>query len=157
MEVRQISKKRYKEILKAIVGRGLNHRLPKTKNIKSIVVKGRELILVDDEPVIINVGGIYIPYIGSIDHFEGYGSVVVDKGAVKYIANGADVMRPGIVSYTSFKANDVVVVKVEEYGNVIAVGLALVDSDMLPRMVKGKVVKNLHHIGDAVWRAGKSI
>ncbi len=157
MEVRQISKKRYKEILKAIVRRGLSHKLPKTKNIKSIVVKDRELILVDDEPTIVNVGGIYIPYISSIDRFEGYGSVVVDKGAVKYIANGADVMRPGIVSYTSFSVNDVVVVKVEEYGNVIAVGVALVNSSMLPQMVKGKVVKNLHHIGDAVWRAVKSI
>lgn len=157
MEVRQISKKRYKEILRAIIERGLQHSLPKTKNVKSIVVKGRELVLVDDEPVIVNVGEVYLPYLGSIERFSGYGLVVVDKGAVKYIANGADVMRPGIVSYTEFKSGDVVTVQVEEYGNVIAVGVALVDSDTLLQMDKGKVVKNLHHIGDVVWKAAKSI
>lgn len=157
MEIRQVSKKRYKEILRIVEALGLSHDLPKTKNIKMVTLKRSELLLVDDEPVLVHVEGIFIPYLDALNRFSGYGVVTVDKGAVKYIANGADVMRPGIVSYTTFKAGDIVVVRVEEYGNPIAVGKALVDSEALSSMERGKVVENLHHIGDEAWNTAKNI
>lgn len=157
LEIRQVSKKRYREILRSVEALGLSHNLPKTKNIRLISLKRLELVLVDDEPVLVCVEGLFIPYLGALNRFGGYGSVTVDKGAVKYIANGADVMRPGIVSYTQFKAGDIVVVKVEEYGSPIAVGRALVDSRDLGSMERGKVVENLHHIGDEAWNTAKSL
>lgn len=76
--------------------------------------------------------------------------VVVDQGAVKHILNGADVMRPGITEFTQFKRSDVVFV-LDPKRRAIAVGMALVDSNELPNMQRGKVVKNLHYLGDEVW------
>ncbi len=157
MNVRQISKKEYKMIIKHMGDLGMEASLPKTKNIKSVAIKRGELILIDDKPVIVRLGDDYLPYIEALEYFKGYNTVVVDKGAVKYIANGADVMRPGIVSYTYFTKNDIIVVEVEEYGQAIAVGRALVDSSRLRNMKKGKVVKNLHHIGDDAWKAARSL
>ncbi len=155
MEIRQVSKKRYREILRLVESEGLSHNLPKTKNIKMISLKRSELILVDDEPVLVYVEGLYVPYLDALNRFGGYGYVTVDKGAVKYIANGADVMRPGIVSYTTFEEGGLVVVRVEDYGNPIAVGKALVDSKSLASIKRGRVVLNLHHIGDDAWYTAK--
>lgn len=81
-----------------------------------------------------------------------YPVVQVDEGATKPIATGADVMRPGIRGLSGqFKANEVVLVK-SPSGRVIAVTLSLFSSDELMSMSKGRVLKNIHHIDDEVWR-----
>jgi len=156
MNVRQISKKEYKHIIKKLGELGLYADLPKSKNIKSIRAKKGEVIFVDDMPVIVKLDQIYIPFIVAIGLFKGYGEVFVDKGAVKHITNGADVMRPGITSYTKFYRGDIVAVKVEGYDTSIAIGRALVDSKELINIGKGKVIINLHHIGDGFWETVKS-
>ncbi len=81
-----------------------------------------------------------------------YPSVVVDEGAVPRILNGADVMRPGIKEFKgSFKKGDVVVIR-DLKGRAIAIGIALVGSDEAMQMQKGKVVKNVHYLGDDIWK-----
>ena len=76
--------------------------------------------------------------------------VVVDQGAVKHILNGADVMRPGITQYAEFNYKDTVFV-LDPRHRAIAVGQALVASSELSSMQRGKVVKNLHYLGDDIW------
>jgi PUA domain protein len=151
-KVFQISKKRFKEILVSMSQMGVSCKVSRSKNIKSILIKGSEVILVDERPIIVFKNGYYIPYIGSLDVFEGIKRVVVDKGAVRFITNGADVMRPGIVNYDEGNVGDVVVVFVEKYYTPLAVGILLVDTRELPMIERGKVVKNLHHIGDPIWK-----
>jgi len=81
-----------------------------------------------------------------------YPVVQVDEGAVKPIATGADVMRPGIRELIgSFKTGDVVLVK-SPGGRIIAVTVSLYNSDEVLNMSRGKVLKNIHHIDDEVWR-----
>ncbi len=82
-------------------------------------------------------------------------SIVVDMGAVPHICNGADVMAPGIVDVEGeFRAGELVVVRDERHGKALAIGKALVDSEELKSMKRGKVVRNLHHVGDGLWRSG---
>lgn len=77
--------------------------------------------------------------------------VVVDMGAVPHVANGADVMGPGIVATDEkIEARDVVVVVDERHGKPLAVGSALVPGEEM-RTPKGKAVKNVHHVGDEIW------
>ena len=84
-------------------------------------------------------------------------AVVVDKGAVPHITRGADVMRPGIVSFEGdFKEGDVVLVKSENLKFPIAVGVALYSKDEAERMKRGRVVKNLHYLGDDLFKLCKS-
>jgi len=77
---------------------------------------------------------------------------VVDEGAMPYIMNGADVMKPGIIyADESIKAGDFVYVVVEKKETPLAVGIALVDGkDMVGG--KGKAVKNIHHLKDKIWK-----
>ena len=79
--------------------------------------------------------------------------VTVDMGAVKFICNGADVMRPGIVQIDAdIQKNDVIMIIDEKNKTPLVVGLALYDSDELENMTDGKVIKNLHFIGDDKWK-----
>ena len=77
--------------------------------------------------------------------------VTVDAGAVSFVSDGADVMRPGITEATDDIApDDLVIVAEESHGKVLAVGRARVEgSDMVGE--EGKVVDSLHHVGDDLY------
>lgn len=77
--------------------------------------------------------------------------VVVDKGAIKFVVNGADIMRPGITSAQEFAKDDFVCIVDETYSEPLAVGQALFSSSDLLAKDSGKVVKTLHFIGDPYW------
>ncbi|WP_226004058.1 RNA-binding protein [Natrinema salinisoli] len=77
--------------------------------------------------------------------------VTVDAGAVSFVSDGADVMRPGITEATDdISPDDLVVIAEESHGKVLAVGRARVDgADMVGS--EGKVVDSLHHVGDELY------
>ena len=78
--------------------------------------------------------------------------VVIDMGAVPHVANGADIMGPGVVSADAeIRAGEAVAVVDERHGKPLAIGLALVPGTEM-KAPKGKVIKNVHHVGDEVWR-----
>ena len=64
-------------------------------------------------------------------------------------------MRPGIVDWEEFSEGDILVVYIEKYNTPVMIGRALIDSKELNDMKKGKVIKNLHHVGDIFWEASK--
>jgi len=78
--------------------------------------------------------------------------VVVDMGAVKFVVSGADIMRPGIVEIDSsiFKDEFVVVVDVNN-GKALAIGIALFSGSEISGKGSGKVIKNIHYVGDDLW------
>ncbi|MFX1406260.1 MAG: DUF1947 domain-containing protein [Promethearchaeota archaeon] len=83
-------------------------------------------------------------------------SIVVDMGAIRYVANGADVMRPGITRIDpSIKKDDIVQIIDETHDRAIAVGKAMFNAKKMEDMKEGKVVKNLHTIQDSVWKFEK--
>lgn len=83
-------------------------------------------------------------------------TIVVDFGAVRYVANGADVMRPGITKIDpSIKKGDIVRIIEETKNRALAVGKALYDASDMEIKSSGKVIKNLHTIQDSVWEFEK--
>lgn len=118
----------------------------------------RKIYLANEKPLLIELesGGL-VPYFEAVEAGEvRLPRVIVDLGAVPHIANGADVMGPGIVSATGeFDEGSLVVVVDEKLGRVIAVGRATRPMEDIKE--KGKSVKNLHHAGDRAWRAVKSV
>jgi len=79
-------------------------------------------------------------------------SVTVDMGAVRFVTNGADVMRPGIMkAEEGMEKGDLVVVVDETHRKPLAVCEALFAQEELMAMASGKVLKNLHYVGDKVW------
>ena len=77
--------------------------------------------------------------------------VTVDAGAISFVSDGADVMRPGITEADpAIEAGDLVIVVEESHGKALAVGRALTDgADMVGEA--GKVVESLHHVGDELY------
>jgi PUA-domain protein len=77
--------------------------------------------------------------------------VTVDSGAISFVSDGANIMRPGIVEATDdIEPGDLVIVVEENHGKALAVGRAEVaGEDMVGD--SGKVVENLHHVGDDLY------
>ncbi len=83
---------------------------------------------------------------------ESYPYVKVDDGAVPRILNGADVMRPGIKEIIGeFEKGDLVAVK-DFRNRTIAVTVALYSKREIENMQKGKVLKNIHYLGDKITK-----
>jgi len=77
--------------------------------------------------------------------------VTVDAGAVSFVSDGANVMRPGIVAADdAIDPGDLVVIAEETHGKVLAVGRADVPGDEMVGE-SGKVVDSLHHVGDDLF------
>lgn len=94
----------------------------------------------------------FLPFLGSKETLELFPSATVDEGAIKFMLNGADVMRPGIKSFDQWgEAGKLVVVKEENKGRAIAIGKATVASGDAQSMTKGVCLKNVHHVGDRYW------
>ncbi|HUW89476.1 MAG TPA: DUF1947 domain-containing protein [Candidatus Nanopelagicaceae bacterium] len=82
--------------------------------------------------------------------------IVVDKGAIRFITNAADVMRPGITKIdASIKKDDIVVIVDENHDRALAIGKAMLNATQMQETKAGKVVKNLHTIQDDVWKFAK--
>jgi len=115
-----------------------------------------DLVLVDGEPDVLyyESDGDREPFLtvrGANDHPPERGVVTVDAGAVSFVSDGADVMRPGITEADdSIAEGDLVAIAEETHGKVLGVGRALVDGAEMAGD-SGKVVKSLHHVGDDLY------
>ncbi|HEC88400.1 MAG TPA: DUF1947 domain-containing protein [Thermoplasmata archaeon] len=82
--------------------------------------------------------------------------VMVDDGAIKFILNGADVMAPGIIKADEeIQKGDAVWIK-DMRDIPLSVGIALVDGMEMTKADKGKAVKNIHYIGDEIWKLSEN-
>ena len=76
-------------------------------------------------------------------------------GAIPFVTKGADVMRPGIKEIEAgIKKNEFIVIIDEKNKKPLAVGIALFDTEELEQMNSGKAIKNIHYLGDEIWRIG---
>jgi PUA domain protein len=116
------------------------------------VEDGPKLVLVDGDPAVMYVGEEpFLTVRGANDYPPTRRTVTVDAGAVSFVSDGADVMRPGIVAADdAIDAGDLVVIVEETHGKALAVGRALVEgADLLGD--SGKVVESVHHVGDDLY------
>ncbi len=101
---------------------------------------------------------VFVPFLGSQRVLDLFPSVVVDEGAIKFLLNGADVMRPGIRKMEDWgEAGAIVVVKEAKKGRAIAVGLSTTSGSAASAMSKGSCLRNLHYVGDRYWNLHKQL
>lgn len=111
------------------------------------------IYLVDKKPLLMATGDWAFPTLrGLLEHPIPERRVVVDTGAVRFVANGADIMRPGIVEISADVRHGRPVQVVEErHGKPLAVGVALLDAADMEQQERGKSVRSVHHVGDDIW------
>ncbi len=111
-----------------------------------------EILFRNNEPVFFYFENRLFPHLKLLQADNFVKKVIVDMPAIPYMIKGADVMRPGIKEIDEGILKDSFVAVVDENNKkAIAVGIALFDSDEMRKMVKGKVIKNIHFVGDKVW------
>ena len=112
----------------------------------------REVVLIDGEPLVASFGGdLFLTVRGANEYPPQNHVVTVDSGAISFVSDGANVMRPGIVEATDdIEPGDLVVVVEETHEKALAVGRAETDGDDMVGD-SGKVVESLHHVGDDLY------
>ncbi len=151
-----LSKKERKQLVKELSRLYPGLELDPSSKIE--YYQSRELpliIIVDDVPAFFKYEDKWVPHLKYLlsKGYEWIPRIVVDMGAVKPLGRGADVMAPGIRRVVGeFRAGDPVAVVDEKYGKPFVVGIALVDSVRIPGMKRGRVVRNIHRVGDRIWR-----
>ncbi len=110
-----------------------------------------KFILVNKELYFFNYEDRYVPTLKLLLKTNFLKKVVVDMGAVKFVIDGADIMRPGIVEVEEFNAGDFVSIVDVNNKKPLVVGLALFSSKEISDYKTGRVVKNIHYVGDEIW------
>jgi PUA-domain protein len=137
------------EELNKISGPGhLSHK----SRVETERVKDSEIVFVDGQAIAFKRDGLLVPVLTNSSAIERMPKVTVDMGAVPHVVGGADIMAPGVRKVEgSFGAKQLVVVVDEKHGKALAIGASLYDSGTLSATKKGKVITNLHYVGDSVW------
>jgi PUA domain protein len=132
--------------------------LPKIKSFTAYEVEADKYILKSQNFTAVQINqNIILPFLGNSDFIKQFPCVYVDMGAVKFVCNGARIMRPGITKFDTFKKDDIVIVKDQNYEKSLAAGIALDDSEIAASKLKGYVIDNLHYISDKFWEVHKEI
>ena len=129
-------------------------QLKATDHLQELVANDGSIIFADDVPVLIRKKDLWIPSLKFEIVIGSLPKVIVDMGAIPHITNGAQIMRPGIrLISDNFRKNEFVVIQDERFHKSLAIGTADVDSESMKAMTKGKVITNLHYVGDDFWKA----
>ncbi|NOQ56073.1 MAG: RNA-binding protein [Nanohaloarchaea archaeon] len=84
-----------------------------------------------------------------VDKFK---KISVDAGAIRFVTKGADVMRPGVTKIDDgISKGDFIIIVDDRFLKPLACGISGYDSAGMRALDKGKVLKNIHFVGDDVW------
>jgi len=123
------------------------------KKTDKVEIVDETAVLVNNKAEFFYVGDKVVPALKCV--LEGkvtLKKIVVDMGAVKFVASGADIMRPGIKSIDeTILLHDFVAVVDEKNQKPLAIGQALFNASEMQQMTTGKAIKNLHFVGDKLW------
>ncbi len=152
MKRQQLSKKDVKEINSKLEERfGVQNFIDKKSSLELIDDK---FLKVDNEIVFFYLDDEIVPTLKQLLKENFLKKITVDMGAVKFVVKGADIMRPGITEIEEgIKKDSIIVVVDENNQKPLAVGRCLLGSEEIKESSEGKVIKNLHYVGDEIWNS----
>lgn len=146
-----VKKRKLKEIQKELGN--FSQLIPDKATLEVLETDEVDLILVNGQPLLMIIEGKAMPTLkGALEMDIQDKYVVVDKGAVRYVINGADIMSPGIIEADpNIRRDDLVIILEETHRKPLAIGRSLLNGDEMVENMKGKAVKSLHYVGDKIW------
>ncbi|KAK9236314.1 PUA-like domain-containing protein [Lipomyces kononenkoae] len=100
----------------------------------------------------------FVPSLKLVHRFaDCFPSVRVDRGAIKFILSGANIMCPGLTSKgatlpdENLPAGTVVAILAEGKETALAVGKLIMDTDEIKKVNKGIGIEVGTHLGDGLW------
>ncbi len=117
-----------------------------------------EIYIINGVPFMIKRKDLLIPALTFNEALQRLPRIIVDMGAIPHICNGADVMAPGVKGVEGeFSEGSTVVIVDERYGKPLAVGVALRSSEEIRKLKRGRIIRNLHYVGDGIWNLIKGL
>ena len=149
MPKRQLSQKEIKDLSE--VAKGFAIEISKKDRIELLEEKHR-IIFINGEAALFYYGATLVPTLKFLQKNNTLKAVTVDMGAVKFVINGADIMRPGIrACEPGIKKDEFVAIVDETHKKPLAVGIAMFSGEEIMAQKGGKAVKNVHWVGDEIW------
>ncbi|MCJ7768078.1 DUF1947 domain-containing protein [Candidatus Bathyarchaeota archaeon] len=149
-ELLERASQRFKVSLKQVLG--------EKAGIEVVETEFGEVCLIDGKPVLVVTEAAVYPALVSKELFEMLPKIVVDMGAVPFVCKGANIMAPGIRRFEgSFAKGDIVFVVDEKHGKPLALGEATYDVEEAKNVKRGMVIKNIHYVGDSIWKLIKDL
>ncbi|MFH0875766.1 MAG: DUF1947 domain-containing protein [archaeon] len=139
--------------------RELSEEVEKSYNL-DLVDKKDKVLLVDEKLFFVNDKLMFffhekkaVPTLRLLLKNNFLKKITVDMGAVRFVAGGADIMRPGIVEIEDGIARDNAVSIIDiKNKKPLAIGIALHSTEELRLLTSGKVIRNIHYVGDDIWK-----
>jgi len=79
----------------------------------------------------------------------------VDKGAIKFVLSGANIMCPGLTSagakMSDAPKNTIVAVMAEGKKHALAVGITVLSTEDIAKVNKGIGIETVHYLNDGLW------
>jgi len=134
------------------LGTNIEQLLGSKTGVEVNETENAEIFFFNGRPLLARSNGVLFPTLYFEELFSVIPKIVVDMGAVPYVCKGADVMAPGVRAIKGeFEENDLILVVDERHGKPLAVGVALFGSEDMKALDSGKIIKNLHYVGDKLW------
>lgn len=138
----------------------IDELVPKKSHVELIKCEDKiQLYAVDGEVCFFQKFDELIPTLKLVHKFpEAFPTVQVDRGAIKFVLSGANIMCPGLTSpgaqlpeAPGLEKDALVIVKAENKESALAVGRLLMSTEDIKSINKGHGVEMIHHLGDPLW------
>lgn len=124
--------------------------------------KHLQIVVVDDAPLFFNArNGVFFPHLMLLHQFpDMMPRWQVDKGAIRFLLGGANVMCPGLTSAgakmeTDIPVGSAIAIFAEGKDLPLALGLVMMSKDDILSKNKGVAIELIHYMGDGLWDTRK--
>ncbi|TXG65172.1 hypothetical protein EZV62_006447 [Acer yangbiense] len=132
------------------------------KKVPLIVAKCQNhlnLVLVNNVPLFFNIrDGPYMPTLRLLHQYPNImKKLQVDRGAIKFVLAGANIMCPGLTSPggaldDEVEAETPVAIMAEGKQHALAIGFTKISAKDIKKINKGIGVDNMHYLNDGLWK-----
>ncbi|VDK62224.1 unnamed protein product [Onchocerca ochengi] len=139
----------------------INDILPKKDSFKLIKCKEHVELIADCDGRILFIKPRDVSYFPTLRLLHQYPFILpheqVDKGAIKFVLNGSQIMCRGLTSpgaklNADVSENSVVALMAEGKKHALAIGLTKMSAEEILTVNKGIGIENLHHLNDGLWK-----
>ncbi|XP_072040205.1 malignant T-cell-amplified sequence 1-B-like [Amphiura filiformis] len=132
--------------------------LPKKEQMKLVKCHDHiEILTIKGEPLFFKQRGDFMPTLRLLHKFPFIlPPQQVDKGAVRFVLSGANIMCPGLTSkgaiLTPAEKETVVALMAEGKEHALAIGIMKMSADEIKSVNKGIGIDNVHYLNDGLWQ-----
>jgi PUA-domain protein len=162
LRIRSLRKDEIKDLrgkIEATMGKG-ELFLPKGCIVEVFSSGKEDIFVVNREPTFyLREDGTIVPLLFHVLKSNlSFPNIIVDSRAVPHVCNGADIFRPGVTKIDpNIKEGQTLVVLEEKNEKPICIGRSLMDAPQMQKASEGKVVINIHYVGDKIWNLSKTL